>query len=162
MKILDVLIQKLGKTSAWCCVLLIVFIVLEVMMRYVFNMSFIWMSEVEVYLFTLIIVIGFSYGLLTDTHVRVDVFYEKWSLRKKAINDTFGIIFLLIPWCIVALIATWKFASFSFVFREKSPQAGGLPWLFLLKFILFGAFGLLLAQGISMLVKNISQIKAKE
>jgi len=154
--------EQVGKLFAWSSSLLVWTIVFDVILRYVFSMSFIWLSEIEVYLFSFTILFGIGYTLKHDKHVRVDVFYDKWSSKRKAIVNLIGGILFLLPWCIVSIIACWKYFAFSFTFKESSPQSGGLPYLFILKFCLVLGFGLLLIQGIASIIKAIQTIQGSE
>jgi len=121
------------------------------------------MTEIEIYLFAMTFLFGAAYALKHDKHVRVDIFYDRWSNRKKAQTNLWGGLLLLVPWCVVCIIASWKYFMFSFSFKENSPQAGGLPYLFILKFCLVIGFCLLLLQGISTIVKSMKILqKPKE
>jgi len=63
---------------------------------------------------------------------------------------------------VVSILACWKYASFSYGFRESSPQAGGLPALYILKFCLLLGFVFLLIQGMAMILRSILTIQGKE
>ena len=152
----------MGNALSWTTTLMVVVIFIDVLLRYLFNFSFIWITEVEVYLFALCFLFGAGYTLKHDKHVRVDLFYDQWSPKRKAWVDLFGTVFFLFPWCIVAIIACWKYASFSYSFRESSAQPGGLPALYVLKFCLMLGFVFLLLQGISLAMKSLSTIIQKE
>ncbi len=150
--------EYIGNLFAWSCTLLVWMIVFDVILRYVFNISFIWLSELEVYLFSFIILFGIGYTLKHDKHVRVDVFYDKWSDKRKALVNLLGGLLFLLPWSIVSIIACWKYFSFSFTFRESSAQSGGLPCLYILKFCLVLGFILLLLQGIASIIQAIQTL----
>jgi TRAP-type mannitol/chloroaromatic compound transport system permease small subunit len=162
IKILDSINMKIGSFFSWATLILVGLIVFDVVLRYVFKVSYIWLSEVEVYVFALIFLMGIGYTLLHDQHVRVDVFYEKWSKRRRAWINIFGTMFFLIPWCIVAILSAWKYASFSLSFNEGSAQPGGLPCLYILKFLIVLAFVLLLIQGIVLLLKSILTLTSEK
>ncbi len=154
--------EQVGKLFAWSTTLLVITIVFDVVLRYVFNTSYMWLSEIEVYLFSFIILFGIGYTLKHDKHVRVDVFYDKWTEKRKAVINILGGILFLLPWCIVSIIACWKYFMFSFTFKESSSQSGGLPYLFILKLCLVLGFGLLLIQGIASIIKSIQIIRSSQ
>jgi len=153
--------ESIGKLFAWSSALLLLAIVFDVILRYLFNMSFIWLAELEVYLFSFIILFGIAYTFRHDKHVRVDVFYDRWSTQRKAVVNFIGGILFLVPWCVVSIIACWKYFMFSFTFKENSPQSGGLPYLFILKFCLLLGFCLLLLQGIASILSSIREMRGK-
>lgn len=154
--------EYVGRTFSWATTLLVIVISIDVILRYLFNFSFIWITEVEIYLFALTFLFGSGYALKHDKHVRVDLFYENWSKRRKAWVNLLGSLLFLTPWCVVAIIACWKYASFSYGFKESSPQPGGLPALYVLKFCLMMGFVFLLIQGISMMIDSIITIRDGE
>jgi len=141
----EAIVEKVGTLFSWTTFLMVIVICIDVLLRYLFNFSFIWITEVEIYLFALCFLFGAGYALKHDKHVRVDLFYDQWSPVRRAWVDLLGTLLFLFPWCIVAIISCWKYAHFSFSFKEGSPQAGGLPAL--------------LIQGISLTLRSIQIIK---
>jgi len=159
IKVLDTITEYTGRLFSWCTTLLVILICIDVFLRYALKISFIWLTEVEIYLFALTFLFGAAYALKHDKHVRVDIFYDTWSSRKKAWTNIWGGLFLLIPWCVVCIIASWKYFAFSFSFKENSPQAGGLPYLYVLKLCIVLGFIMLLLQGLSNILKSIQILK---
>ena len=105
---------------------------------------------------------GAGYTFKYDQHVRVDLFYAKWSQKNKAKSNLIGGLLFLLPWCVVILIVSFKYALRSFKIAESSPQAGGLPALYILKFIIFIAFALLFLQGIASVIHSLKEITLEE
>ena len=161
INILDWIGEKTGKLISWIAVLLIIVIGVDVIIRYVFQFTFIWMIETEIYLFGMLFLIGSAYTFKHGKHVRVDVFYAKFSEKGKAWIDLLGGAFLLIPWCYVVIVSSWYYGLSSFMIRESSPQAGGLPALYVLKFCITLGFVFLLLQGSSQMLKAIQIISKK-
>jgi len=91
------------------------------------------LQEFERHLFALIFLVAAAYTLKIDDHVRVDVFYTRFSPRKKAWINLLGTIFLLIPFCVIVILASQDFVEVSFRIKETSPDAGGLPARYILK-----------------------------
>ncbi|GAA4111832.1 TRAP transporter small permease subunit [Aquimarina addita] len=150
--------EKIGSVISWIALILAVLIGIDVIIRYVFQFTFIWMIESEIYLFGMLFLLGSGYTFKYGTHVRVDVFYAKMSLKGKAWIDLLGGLFLLIPWCYVVIVTSWYYGLASFMIREKSPQPGGLPALYVLKFSITIGFVFLLIQGVSQILKSIQVI----
>ncbi|MEE9373140.1 MAG: TRAP transporter small permease subunit [Saprospiraceae bacterium] len=153
--IFDSVNEKIGRIFAWTTTLLVLVIFIDVLLRYILSFSFIWITEIEIYLFALSFLFGSGYTLKHDKHVRVDIFYEGKTPVKKAWVNLLGGLFFLIPWCLVAILSCWKYASFSFGFRESSAQAGGLPALYILKFCFVFGFVFLLMQGIALILRSV-------
>ena len=115
--------------------------------------------ELEWHLFSLIFLLSAGYTLKYNKHVRVDLFYENMSDREKAvINLTGGLLFLL-PWCILIIWTSFGYAQSAWLIKESSPDPGGLPGRYVIKFAISIGFTLLALQGISMILKNIKILR---
>lgn len=158
-RIIDGVNERLGTFVSYFNHLLMILICVDVVLRYLFNFSQIWIIEVETYFYAIIFLLGSGYAFRHDRHVRVDVFYNKWSGRKKAWLDLIGGLFLLLPWTVVLMIVSFDYFSISFSQGEGSPQPGGLPALYVLKSFLFLGFLFLALQGISSILKSILFLK---
>jgi len=154
--------ETLGKLFSWSSFILILIICFDVLMRYAFGRSIIWVVELEMYFFAFSFILTGAYAFKHDKHVRVDLFYTKWSKKKKAWTDLLGNILLLFPWCIVSIIVCLRYAMTSFKLGESSAQAGGLPALYILKFSIVLGFSLLLLQSFVEICKSIQIIRQKE
>lgn len=156
---LDNPIKWIGEKSAWLNLCLVLLICLDVIQRYIFNQSHNVILELEWHIFSLVFLLGSAYTLQMDKHVRVDVFYHKFNAKTKAIVDILGSVFLLIPWCIVGIITCYKYASNSFYIKENSPNPGGLPAWYVIKYCIVLCFVLLMVQGFLLIYKKLKLIK---
>ena len=153
--ILDIISARIGQAVSWVAALMALVITIDVIIRYVFRFTYMWMVEVEIYLFGILFLLASGYTFQHDKHVRVDVFYNKLSEKGKALIDLLGGLFLLIPWCYVVIVSSWYYALSSFLIGENSPQPGGLPAVYILKFCITLGFSVLLLQGISHILKSL-------
>ncbi|MGI6722880.1 MAG: TRAP transporter small permease subunit [Arcobacteraceae bacterium] len=101
--ILDSISKILGAISAVLVVLLALLIFYNVLSRYLFSSSLIALQELEWHIFSIIFMLGFGYTMFYDAHVRVDVFYEKFSLKVKSLINIFGVLLFVIPFSIVII-----------------------------------------------------------
>ncbi len=145
--------EWVGKTSSWLTLFLVILVCFDVGKRYILNSASVWGMELEWHLFAAIFLLGAGYTFKHDRHVRVDLFYSNFSKRDKAWTNLLGGIFLLIPWCILIIVASYSYAKGSLEIMEKSPNPGGLPFRFIIKFAITFGFGLLLLQAIA----NVSE-----
>jgi TRAP-type mannitol/chloroaromatic compound transport system permease small subunit len=151
-------IKLVGTSSSWLNIILVFLICIDVMMRYIFNQSFNWVIELEWHFFGLIFLLGSAYTLQKDKHVRVDIFYTDFSVRRKAMVDLLGSLFLLIPWCLIAIYTCTNYATNSFYIKENSPNPGGLPALYVIKFLIVIGFVLILIQGVVIIIQQIKTL----
>lgn len=151
-----------GKIFSWSTAFMVILICIEVILRYLFNRSLIWMVELEIYLFAFSFLLAAGYAFKHDKHVRVDLFYSQYSEKKKAWVNLLGGLFFLIPWCVVSIVGCMKYANISWSIGEVSQQPGGLPAVYLLKYSIVLGFVLLLIQAIASLIKSLLTIAGKE
>jgi TRAP-type mannitol/chloroaromatic compound transport system permease small subunit len=155
---IDTLNEWIGRGVAWVTLALVIVIFIDVVMRYLFNTSFVFTQELEWHLFAFIFLIGAGYTLLHDGHVRVDIIYQRLGLKGQAWINLLGVIFFLIPGCLMVMSTSWKFVVNSFMIMEGSPDPGGIPFRFIVKGCIPAGFLLLLIQGISLAIHSLLQI----
>jgi len=156
---LDWIGEKTGTLVSWVVAFLALVIGLDVIIRYIFEFTYVWIIEIEIYLFGMLFLLASGYTFKHHKHVRVDVFYNKLSKKGKAWVDLLGGMFLFIPWCYVVIVTSWYYGLSSFMIGERSPQAGGLPALYVLKLCITLGFTLLLLQGIAQMLKSIQILR---
>ena len=158
IKFIDKLNTKLGIMTSWLTLILVLVTCYDVFTRYILNESSIALQELEWHLFGVLFLMAAAYTLLKDDHVRVDVFYSRFSERNKAWVNFLGAIFFLVPFCILAIYSSKDFVVNSWLFKETSPDAGGLPARYILKSFIPISFVFLLLQGISLAFKSFIEI----
>jgi len=136
-----------GKAVAWLNVVMVLLVFAIVVLRYGFNLGWIWLQESVTYLHVTVFTVVTAWALQQDGHVRVDIFYSKMSDRKRALVDLFGTLIFLIPFCIFILVTALPYVSSSWKLLETSREAGGLPMVFLLKTLILVMPALLLGQA---------------
>ena len=94
---LDRISVFLGKTSAWLTLLMVIVTFIVVVMRYVFDVGFIWLQESVVWMHAFVFMVGAAYTLQQEEHVRVDIFYRDMSPQRKAWIDIIGVVLFLLP-----------------------------------------------------------------
>ena len=153
-KKIDVFNEKIGILTAYLAISLILITFLVALMRYVFDFGNIAFQEITIYLHALIFTIGASYTLKNDTHVRIDIFYNKFSSNKKKMVNFYGTIFFLLPTCILITITSFDYVLSSIILLESSREAGGLPIIYILKSYIILMSVTLFLQALSELIKN--------
>jgi TRAP-type mannitol/chloroaromatic compound transport system permease small subunit len=151
---IDGLNERMGKAASWLTLALVILVCIDVVIRYVFSNSSAWIMELEWHLFSLIFLIGAAYAFKHDRHVRVDLFYSKFSAKDKALVDLVGNVIFLIPWCVIILVYSFEYAMTSFRIGEISPDPGGLPARYLIKFAITLGIFLLLLQAIAQALRS--------
>ena len=152
---IDTINSWVGRFVAWTTALVVAVVFIDVVMRYVFQTSFVFAQELEWHLFAFIFLIGAGCTLLKDGHVRVDIFYQRMGPKGQAWINLLGVLFLLIPGCYLIIVTSWQFVYNSFAVMENSPDPGGIPYRWVLKACIPVGFILVLAQGLSLGIKSL-------
>jgi TRAP-type mannitol/chloroaromatic compound transport system permease small subunit len=155
---IDTVNEWVGRGVAWVTLVLVLVVFIDVVLRYVFNISFVFAQELEWHLFAFIFLIGAGYTLLHDGHVRVDIFYQRLGYRGRAWINLIGVIFFLLPGCILVILTSLNFVHNSWSVMEGSPDPGGIPFRFIVKGTIPVGFFLLCLQGISLGLHSLFQI----
>jgi len=151
---IDTLNERVGRAVAWVTLLLVFVVFADVIMRYAMKTSFVFTQELEWHLFSFIFLIGAGCTLLRDGHVRVDIIYQGLSPKGRAWVNFIGVVFFLIPGCLLVMDTSIAFAYTAWQVGEGSPDPGGIPYRFLIKATIPIGFLLLLLQGVSLGIKS--------
>jgi TRAP-type mannitol/chloroaromatic compound transport system permease small subunit len=155
---LDRIAELVGSAAAWLALALVLVTFAVVMLRYLFQLGWIAMQESILYLHASLFLLGAAYTLNRDGHVRVDILYRGFSARRKAMVDLLGSLFLLLPVCGFLLWTSWDYVATAWSIHEGSQEAGGLPYVYILKTLIPVAVLLLIVQGISQALYSLSVI----
>lgn len=155
---IDALNVLVGKWVSWLSLLLVLVIIADVLMRYAFSITSSASFELEWHLFAVLFLLSAGWALHEDKHVRVDVFYQRFSEKQKAWVNFVGCVLLLVPLCVVGAVEGWQFARNAWLMGETSPDPGGLPARFIIKSTIPAGFFLLGLQGISISLKSLKTI----
>ena len=155
---LDGLVAGIGKTVAWANGLLVMTIILNVVLRYVFDMGQVFLEELQWHLYALAVMIGLSYSQVLDSPIRVDILYQHFSRRTKAKFEIFGILIFLLPWIIILILQGLDFWSESWRVDERSDSPLGLPFRWIIKAVIPISFTLLGMAAVSRLIASLALI----
>lgn len=150
-----------GRAVAWLTLLMVIVTFTVVILRYGFNLGSIAMQESIIYLHALNFMLGSAFTLKHDAHVRVDIFYQKMGQRGQAWVDLLGTLVLLLPVCGFIFWSSWDYVADAWAVREASGEAGGLPFVYLLKSILLLMPALLSIQGLVIIMTSVLILQGK-
>jgi TRAP-type mannitol/chloroaromatic compound transport system permease small subunit len=148
MILLRKFIAACGKAVAWLTLAMVLLTFTIVVLRYGFNLGWIWLQESLTYLHVLVFCVVAAWALQQDGHVRVDIFYASMTAKNRARVDLLGSVLFLVPFCAFTLYISWPYVANSWKLLETSREAGGLPLVFLLKTLIMVLPALLLGQAV--------------
>jgi len=162
MKKIDNLVEFFGKVSSYLVLVLSLLVVYDALSRYLFHEGSVALQELEWHIFDVVFLLGLSFALKSDEHVRVDIFYSQFSPKTKAVVNLISMLFLVIPFSLMVIYTSSNFVYLSFLQDEISSDPGGLKYRYIIKgFIAFG-FILLCLQAVSEVVKNIKVLRGSK
>ena len=148
---------QLGVLANWLVLLSCVISGGNATLRYLFHIGSSGWLEIQWYMFAGMVLLGAPYTLLMNEHVRVDLLFSMASPRQRLWIDVFGIIFFLLPICVILVYFTWPWFVGSWTIGETSPNAGGLVrWP--VKLLLPVGFFWMAVQGLSELIKRVASL----
>ncbi|WP_338661394.1 TRAP transporter small permease subunit [Pararoseomonas sp. SCSIO 73927] len=157
-RFVDDLNAKIGRIADWMTLLACAISAGNAFVRYGVSYSSNAWLEVQWYLFAGMVMLGASYTLFRNEHVRVDILYGNLSERARLWVDVFGFVVFLLPAMILLAWMTWPFFLDSWQRLEGSQNAGGLlRWP--VKLLMPVGFALLSLQGVSELIKRIALLR---
>ena len=157
--LINKLTDVVGRSIAWLTALMALITMAVVVLRYAFDQGAIVLQESVTYLHGVVFMLGIPYALKENAHVRVDLFYSRWSPRTQAAINLGGHLLFLIPVSLFILIYSWDYVAASWRIREGSPEVGGIPAVFLLKSLLPLMSAALLLQGVGDAVGYVSKLR---
>ena len=145
---IDKSIKYLGLFTAFILSVLVVLVVYDATVRYLFSGGSIALQELEWHLFDVVILFGISYTLKENAHVRVDIFYASYSEKTKAFINIISSLFFILPFSLLIIYIGIEFVELSFSQNEASSNPGGLEYRYLVKALLPLSFVFLSLQAL--------------
>lgn len=140
-----------GTIIAWLTITMVLVTFVVVVLRYAFDLGWISMQESVTWMHAAVFMLGAAYTLKRDEHVRVDIFYRRMPARQQAVVNLLGTLIFLLPMAVFLAMTSWDYVYTSWLIREASREAGGLPYPFvpILKSLIPATAGMLILQGIA-------------
>ena len=158
---LDRVSKYAGFIAAFLVVVLSFLVAYDAAMRYLFSAGSIALQEIEWHLFDIIFLLGLTYALKHDKHVRVDIFFERYSQQTRAIVQILSMLLLVIPFSLILLNDALDMTVQSYLQHEVSSDPGGLTHRWIIKAVLALGFILLLIQAVSEILKAYHRLENK-
>ncbi|MBV1787043.1 TRAP transporter small permease subunit [Marinobacterium sp. D7] len=159
---IDRLIKRIGLGVAWVYVLLVLVIILQVVLRKGFAHGLIALEELQWHLYAVGVMFGLSYAQVTNSHVRVDLFYTRFSNKTKRVIEVLGILVLVMPFIVITFLHSLDFVADSWRINEHSSAPSGLPWRWLIKSAIPLTLALLGLAMISRLIRELTLLARGE
>lgn len=157
--------KLLGNFIAIVLIIMMINVAFDTFNRYLFNSNYMALQELEWHLFSVVILLGMSYTMNKEGHVRVDILYNKFSTKTKALVNMFGVVIFVAPISFLILYGSIDFVLEAYVFMEESSNPGGLHYRFIIKSLIPISFFILIFTSLGYFATNYNiwkRIKLKE
>ena len=158
---IDSLSEWIGRFCGWMTIVMMILTSLVVLLRYGFNIGSVALQESISYIHALVFLGAAGITLRHEGHVRVDIFFRRFTRPQQAWVNAVGALALLLPLCIFAIYISWGFVINAWEIREGSPNADGIDAVYWLKTMIPAAFILLALQGIAEVFRSIVTLLAE-
>ena len=162
IRTIDHFTERCGRVLAWLTLALALTTFLVVVVRYGLGLGSVAIQESTTYMHALVFMLGAAYTLRSDGHVRVDIFYRRFSRRGKAWVNAIGTIVFLLPFCTFVIGISIPFVSEAWRVLEASQDPGGIHAVFLLKTLIPVMAAALFLQGLAELSRNALVLVGEE
>ena len=151
---IDRLNQSVGLFTTWLILATTLISAVNAIVRKAFDSSSNALLEIQWYLFAAVFLLGAGYGLLKNSHVRIDFISSMLTPRARNWIDVGGILLALFPFCFICIYLSWPLFMQAYTTGEMSSNAGGLIRWPVYALVPAG-FALLMLQGVSELIKRL-------
>lgn len=159
---LDLPARWIQALLVWLVPLLVLLCFALVLSRYLFAANSIAAQEAQLWLHSLVFLLGAAGTLQASKHVRVDVLQQRWSARVRAGVDAGGHALCVLPFAAFMLWSSLDYVAASWALGEASREPGGLPGVYLLKSLIPLAAALLALQSIAELLRCLCGLRSAE
>ncbi|MFO1096918.1 MAG: TRAP transporter small permease subunit [Xanthobacteraceae bacterium] len=151
-----------GKTFAWCILLLTFTTSYEVFARYMFGAPTDWAFDASYMLYGTLFMMAGAYTLSRNGHVRGDFLYRAWRPRTQATSDLILYVLFFFPGMLAFIYSGYSFAKLSYMMNEHSAASPDGPIVWPFKWLIPIVGCLMVLQGIVEVIRCIICIRTGE
>ena len=160
VNIIDKICEKVGRFVMYWVFFMMFLLILSFVTRNIINIPLMWIIEMAQFTITAYYLLGGGYSMLTDDHVRMDLFYGKLSTKGKAKMDIFTSIFLIF-FLVVLFFGSITSLIYTIETKQKLFTAWA-PYVWPIKSLMLIGILLMLLQAFSTLFKDIANLNNKK
>ncbi|MDH5464184.1 MAG: TRAP transporter small permease subunit [Thiovulaceae bacterium] len=158
---IQTLSQWLERLTAMVLMILVVIVVYDASMRFLFSQGSIMLQELEWHLFDIVMLFSLSVTLKYNQHVRVDIFYHNFSQQTQELINLLGYLFMVIPFSLLIIIVGLDYVQMSFIQMEGSANPDGLPYRYVIKSMMILGFAFVILQAIAEILQFLIKRASK-
>lgn len=157
VKYIETITKYVSALTATILASLVILVVYDATNRYLFSEGSTALQELEWHFFDVVILLSIAYALQYDAHVRVDIFYDKFSLKTQYFINIITTLLFIFPLSFLIIYIGIGFVEMSFVQNEASSDPGGLKYRWIVKSLMPLSFLLLALQALKELLNDFKE-----
>ena len=151
--------RLVGRTVMYLIVVMIGMLLFTSISRGAFNVSYVWSVELAQFMLTAYYILGGAYSVQLDSHVRMDLFYSRWSPRTRAVAGALTTV-LILAYLVILLIGAISSTSYALQYGQRNFSAWAPP-LAPIKIIMTIGIVLMLLQMTAVLFREIAILRGE-
>ena len=151
--------RVVGKFSMYLVFVMMGILLLSTIQRTATGSTFEWIMEMAQFTMAAYYLLGGGYSMQRDAHVRMDVFYTKWSPKRRAITDSFTILFMIF-YLIILLYGGLSSTQYALEYGQTNYSSWAPPMAPIKIIMTFGIF-LMLLQAVATFFRNLAEAKGE-
>ena len=160
VKLIDKITDIIGRITMYTVFAMMGILVLSFVTRNIINFPLMWIIEMAQFTITAYYLLGGGYSMITDDHVRMDLFYGRLKKRGKAIMDVCTSGFLIFY---LVILFYGSITSLQYTIKTKQKLfTAWAPYVWPIKTLMLIGILLMLLQAFSTLFKDIAKIRNKK
>jgi len=159
---IDKFLQRICEVFLWANFVLIFVIVFQVIARYAFNWTSTAVEEMQWHLYSVAMLTGIAYGITSESHVRADILFNKFSQKWKGIIEILTVLIFILPFFSFIFYHSLSFVERSYAVNEASGSPGGLPYRWIIKGVIPFACCLINLAAISKLLRTLGKMRSDD
>lgn len=160
VRIVNRLNRTVGKFTMYLVFMMMGILFFAAITRSFFNVPFVWVIEMAQFTMAAYYMLGGGYSMQLGAHVRMDVFYERWSPKRKAFTDSITSFFLVF-YLVFLLYGGFSSTEYSIMYNQKNYSAWAPPMAPIKVIMTFGIF-LMLLQAIATFFRDLAFVRGEE
>jgi len=159
VRYIDTLNRTVGRIAMYLIFVMMGVLLFSAITRSIFDVSHIWVIEMAQFTMAAYYLLGGGYTLQNDAHVRMDLLYERWPVKKQAFADSLT-AFCLILYLGVLLYGGYSSTEYALEYGQKNYSAWGPP-MAPIKIIMTVGIILMLLQAIAIFFRDLAAARGK-
>ena len=161
VRAVDGISRFFGAIAAALVIVLVALMLYDVVLRYLFNAPTIWGNDLNTWLMGASFVLSIAYAMSTDSHVRVDLLYDRRTRPRIRYFDLVGLTLIILPTVTWVTLGLFDHFMTAYQSGERSGSGGWNPIVWPFKFVLLVGFAIFTLQIVAEIIKRAASLMGK-